>query len=226
MFGRDKRQMVTPEQALPGRASSAPELAPHHVNGTSITPPYPDGTATAVFGMGCFWGAERVFWRLDGVVTTAVGYAGGFTQHPRYDEVCTGRTGHTEAVLVVYDPEVVSYDTLLKHFWEQHDPTQGMRQGNDVGTQYRSAVYTTSDEQAAAAAASRDQYQAALTDAGFGEITTEIAPAGDFFWAEDAHQQYLSKNPWGYCNHGFCQVAYDEAAHGQDAPTKVSLPDA
>jgi peptide-methionine (S)-S-oxide reductase len=158
--------------------------------------------------MGCFWGAERIFWQIPGVHTTAVGYAGGFTPNPTYDEVCTGRTGHAEVALVVYDPEQVSADRLLKEFWEQHDPTQGMRQGNDVGTQYRSAIYVTTPEQRAAAERSRATYQQALTASGFGEITTEITDAGHFYYAEDYHQQYLAKNPMGYCNHGFCQVAY------------------
>ena len=174
----------------------------HFVLGTPIAPPFPDGLEQAVFGLGCFWGAERKFWEADGVFTTAVGYAGGFTPNPTYEEVCSGRTGHTEAVLVVFDPARISYDALLKIFWEAHDPTQGMRQGNDVGTQYRSAIYTTSDAQAAAAAASRDMFERVLADAGYGPITTEIAPAGPFYYAEDYHQQYLAKNPGGYCGLG------------------------
>ena len=223
MFGTRKTQMVEPDAALPGRDQPMPITEAHHANGTDITPPFPEGTATAQFGMGCFWGAERIFWRMDGVHTTAVGYAGGYTPNPTYEEVCTGRTGHTEAVLVVYDPQRVSYEQLLKAFWENHDPTQGMRQGNDAGTQYRSTIYTTDDEQLAAAKRSRDRYQQALTEAGYGEITTEIEPAGDFFYAEEAHQQYLSKIPWGYCNHGFCQVAYHADAHGQGG-ARVELP--
>jgi peptide-methionine (S)-S-oxide reductase len=174
----------------------------HDVLGTPIKPPFPDGLQQAVFGMGCFWGAERVFWEAPGVYTTAVGYAGGQTPNPTYEEVCSGRTGHTEAVLVVFDPSQTSYEAMLKLFWEGHDPTQGMRQGNDVGTQYRSAVYTTSPAQADAARASRDRYQAALNDRGLGEITTEIAEAGPFYYAEDYHQQYLAKNPGGYCGVG------------------------
>jgi peptide-methionine (S)-S-oxide reductase len=204
-FGRAKSQMVDPAEALPGRdASVLPAPRPHTVLGTSIVPPFPEGMEQLVVGMGCFWGAERMLWRLDGVHTTAVGYAGGYTPNPTYEEVCSGRTGHTEVVLVVFDPAKVSRDVVLKTFWEGHDPTQGMRQGNDVGTQYRSAVYTTSPEQAAAVAASRVAFQAELTKAGLGEITTEIAPAGPFFWAEDYHQQYLSdaKNPGGYCGLG------------------------
>ncbi|HVE67153.1 MAG TPA: peptide-methionine (S)-S-oxide reductase MsrA, partial [Solirubrobacteraceae bacterium] len=174
----------------------------HAVLGSPLKPPFPENLESAVFGLGCFWGAERRFWELPGVHTTAVGYAGGITPNPTYEEVCSARTGHTEAVLVVFDPAKVSYDDLLRTFWEGHDPTQGMRQGNDVGTQYRSAIYTTSDEQAAAAAASRDRYQAALRDAGRGEITTEVAPAGPFYYAEDYHQQYLHKVPNGYCGIG------------------------
>ena len=177
-----------------------PVTEPHHVNGASITPPWPEGSRTAVFAMGCFWGAERIFWELPGVVTTAVGYTGGYSPNPTYREVCTGRTGHTEAVLVVYDPEQISYGELLTAFWEGHDPTQGMGQGNDVGTQYRSGVYTTDTEQLAQAEASREQFQRVLTDAGLGGITSDVEPLGEFFYAEDYHQQYLSKNPGGYCN--------------------------
>jgi peptide-methionine (S)-S-oxide reductase len=179
----------------------------HAVTGERIQPPFPEGTRTAVFGMGCFWGAERLFWQTPGVVSTAVGYAGGMTPNPTYEETCTGRTGHTEAVLVVYDPRQVSYEDLLKVFWEGHDPTQGMRQGNDLGTQYRSAIYTDGDEQAAAAAASRERYQQALSERGKGEITTEVAPAGPFYYAEDYHQQYLHKVPNGYCGLGGTGVA-------------------
>jgi peptide-methionine (S)-S-oxide reductase len=219
-FTRSKSAMVAPSDALPGRDRPMPTAETHLVTDAPLHPPFPDGTEQAVFGMGCFWGAERLFWQTDGVITTAAGYAGGYTRNPTYEEVCSGRTGHTEVVLVVYDPTIVDYDTLLKVFWENHDPTQGMRQGNDVGTQYRSAIYTTTDEQRARAEASRDVYQRALTDAGFGTITTEIAEAGPFYYAEDYHQQYLKKNPFGYCNHGFCQVAYDP----EQAPTRVELP--
>jgi peptide-methionine (S)-S-oxide reductase len=174
----------------------------HFVNGASLTPPWPDRTRTAVFALGCFWGAERAFWQLPGVISTAVGYTGGFTENPTYQEVCSGRTGHTEAVLVAYDPDRISYDQLLAAFWEGHDPTQGYRQGNDVGTQYRSGIYTTDDEQLAAALASRDRFQKVLTGAGLGEITSDIEPLRDFFYAEEYHQQYLAKNPGGYCGLG------------------------
>lgn len=210
--------MPTPESALPGRSEPIPISASHFVDGSSMTPPFPEGSETIYFGMGCFWGAERIFWQLPGVITTAVGYQGGFTENPTYEEVCTGRTGHTEAVLVVYDPEQVSVDVLLKHFWEQHDPTTPNRQGNDVGTQYRSAVYWTTAEQRDAVLASRDAYGKGLADAGYGSITTEIRPAdeaGPFYYAEEYHQQYLAKNPHGYCNHGFCQIPY-EAAVGSE----------
>jgi peptide-methionine (S)-S-oxide reductase len=200
--------MVAPEEALPGRNEAMDPSDVHFVNGTSIYPPFPNGMEVAYFGMGCFWGAERIFWQIPGVYTTAAGYAGGYTPNPTYEEVCSTRTGHTEAVIVVYDPEKVTYERLLKDFWEQHDPTQYMGQGNDRGTQYRSAIYTTTDEQADIAKRSRDQYQALLTEKGFGEITTEIAEAGQFYYAEGYHQQYLAKNPGGYCNHGFCQVSY------------------
>jgi peptide-methionine (S)-S-oxide reductase len=203
LFGRDKVRMPTPDEALPGREQRIfPVPATHEVLGAPLGPPFPDGLERAVFGLGCFWGAERVFWQTDGVYTTAIGYAGGYTPNPTYEEVCSGRTGHTEAVLVVFDPAVVSYEQVLKVFWENHDPTQGMRQGNDVGTQYRSAIYTSSPEQAATAAISRDAYQQALTAAGRSEITTEVAEAGDFWYAEDYHQQYLHKNPLGYCGLG------------------------
>ena len=202
-LSRRQPEMPTPEAALPGR--EAPIVAPgeHFVLGTPIAPPFPEGTQRAILGLGCFWGAERIFWQLPGVHTTAVGYAGGSTPNPTYEEVCSGRTGHTEAVLVVFRPEEVSYEDILKAFWEGHDPTQGMRQGNDVGTQYRSAVYATSDGQLAAAESSAKRYAEALRAAGReAEITTEIAPAGDFFYAEDYHQQYLAKNPGGYCGLG------------------------
>ena len=194
--------MPTRDEALPGRESALPVTDRHFVTGRSIKPPFPDHLQQAVFGLGCFWGAERIFWETPGVWTTAVGYAGGHTPNPTYEEVCSARTGHTEAVLVVFDPEVISYDELLKVFWEAHDPTQGMRQGNDVGTQYRSAIYVHSPEQLRAAEASRQRYGEALRASGHGEITTEIAEAGPFFYAEDYHQQYLAKNPNGYCGIG------------------------
>ncbi len=201
VFGA-KTQMPTPEEALPGRDEQMPVPDAHLVLGTPLTPPFPDRSEQAVFGLGCFWGAERAFWQLDGVHTTAVGYAGGYTPNPTYEEVCSGRTGHAEVVLVVFDPQRTSYDELLRVFWESHDPTQGMRQGNDVGTQYRSAIYTTSPAQQRAAEASRDRYQEALRAAGHGDITTEIAPAGPFFYAEPYHQQYLARVPNGYCGLG------------------------
>ncbi|MCU1454067.1 MAG: peptide-methionine (S)-S-oxide reductase [Acidimicrobiales bacterium] len=201
-FAKHSSEMVSPADALPGRDTPLPVAEAHHVNGRPLTPPFPDGMETAVFGLGCFWGAERVFWQTPGVWTTAVGYAGGFTPNPTYEETCTGRTGHTEAVLVVFDPAVISYPELLKVFWEGHDPTQGMRQGNDRGSQYRSAIFTTSPEQQAAAEASSDAFQQVLTAGGYGPITTEIAPAGPFYYAEDYHQQYLAKVPHGYCGLG------------------------
>jgi peptide-methionine (S)-S-oxide reductase len=189
----------TPETALPGRSTPMPVPERHYVNGASLTGPWPDGTQTAIFALGCFWGAEKDFWETPGVVSTAAGYAGGFTPNPTYEEACSGRTGHAESVLVAYDPTTVSYEELLKVFWEHHDPTQGNRQGNDVGSQYRSAIYTADAEQQRAAEASRDAYQRELSAAGFGEITTEIKPAAAFYYAEDYHQQYLAKNPRGYC---------------------------
>jgi peptide-methionine (S)-S-oxide reductase len=201
-FTRKKLEMVGPDEALAGRPTEMTVPASHEVLGTPLQPPFPDGLETAVFGLGCFWGAERIFWQAPGVYTTAVGYAGGATPNPTYEEVCSGRTGHTEAVLVVFDPKVTSFEALLKLFWEGHDPTQGMRQGNDVGTQYRSAVYVSSPEQRAAVEASRDAFQPMLTERGFGEITTEIADAGPFYYAEPYHQQYLAKNPNGYCGLG------------------------
>ena len=207
LFGRDKSRMVNADEALPGRSTSMPVTERHAVTGHRIVPPFPDGLRTAVFGMGCFWGAERIFWRTPGVYSTAVGYAGGYTQNPSYEEVCSGRTGHTEVVLVVFDPGQISYAELLRVFWEGHDPTQGMRQGNDRGTQYRSAVYTTDAEQAAEAETSRLTYQQALTAAGRGEITTEIATLRDFYYAEDYHQQYLERNKNGYCGIGGTGVA-------------------
>ena len=194
-----KTTMVDADAALADRSDPIPVSGVHYVNQSSYLPPFPDGTEVAYFGMGCFWGAERLFWQLDGVVTTAVGYQGGITRNPSYADVCTGRTGHTEAVLVVYDPKVISYDELLKVFWEEHDPSQGMRQGADVGTQYRSTVYWATDDQAAAVKASRDMYQESISAAGFGEITTELAEAEPFYYAEEYHQQYLAKNPNGYC---------------------------
>jgi len=202
LFTRHKTQMIDADTALPGRADAMPLPERHDVLGTPLRPPFPEGLERAVFGLGCFWGAERLFWETPGVYTTAVGYAGGYTPNPTYEEVCAARTGHTEAVLVVFDPAKTSYDELLKVFWEGHDPTQGMRQGNDVGTQYRSAIYTTTDQQLAAAQASRDAYAKQLGAAGYGEITTEIAPAGEFYYAESYHQQYLAKNPNGYCGLG------------------------
>ena len=199
LFNRDKMDMPSPEQALPGRTTPLTVPERHFVNGERIVPPYPDGTQLALFAAGCFWGVEKTFWNVPGVVSTAVGYAGGFTPNPTYEEVCSGRTGHAEVVRVVYDPSRVSYEELLKHFWEEHDPTQGMRQGNDTGTQYRSAIYTYSADQKRAAEASRDAYQKALSDVGYGQITTEVEDASDFYFAEDYHQQYLAKNPAGYC---------------------------
>lgn len=200
--------MISEADALPGRAEAIQVAEKHIVLGNPMVPPFPDGMEQLVVGMGCFWGAERFFWQLEGVYTTAVGYAGGYTPNPTYKETCSGKTGHTEAVLVVFDPTKVDLDTLFKIFWENHDPTTANRQGNDVGTQYRSAIYTSSPEQMTAALASKDQYQAQLAENGFGEISTEIAEAGEFYYAEDYHQQYLQKNPGGYCNHGFCQVSY------------------
>jgi peptide-methionine (S)-S-oxide reductase len=203
MFDRwRKTVMVRAEDALKGRAESMPVAAKHLVLGAPMVPPFPGDLEVAVFGLGCFWGAERKFWQVKGVYSTAVGYAGGFTPNPTYEEVCSGLTGHTEAVLVVFEPKLVSFERLLTVFWESHDPTQGMRQGNDTGTQYRSAIYGRSDAQLAAARASRDAYDPQLAAAGHGPITTEIAPAGAFFYAEDYHQQYLAKNPNGYCGIG------------------------
>ena len=202
LFGREKTRMPTPDETLPGREATMPVGDRHAVLGTGITPPCPAGLQTAVFGLGCFWGAERKFWQLDGVHATAAGYAGGFTPNPTYEEVCSGRTGHAEVVLVVFDPEKVSYADLLRVFWESHDPTQGMRQGNDIGTQYRSAIYTADEAQQRAAEESRDAFAPVLRAAGYGDITTEIAPAGPFYYAEDYHQQYLHKVPNGYCGLG------------------------
>jgi peptide-methionine (S)-S-oxide reductase len=207
IFGRDKTAMVEPDAALPGRSQEMRVPDRHEVLGTPLRGPFPEGVETAIFGMGCFWGAERIFWQAPGVYTTAVGYAGGVTPNPTYEEACSGRTGHTEAVLVAYDTADTSYEELLKLFWEGHDPTQGMRQGNDVGTQYRSAILWSGDAQRAAAEASRDAYQETLSGAGYGEITTELAQAGPFYYAEDYHQQYLAKNPGGYCGLGGTGVA-------------------
>jgi peptide-methionine (S)-S-oxide reductase len=197
-----KQKLPSREQALPGRAEKMDVPARHHVNGAPLEPPFPAGTELAMFGLGCFWGAERKFWELPGVISTSVGYAAGSTPNPTYEEVCSGLTGHGEVVRVVFDPKQISYGELLRVFWESHDPTQGMRQGNDVGTQYRSGIYTYGTEQHAAALASRDAYQAELKRAGYGPITTEILEAPEFYYAEDYHQQYLAKNPWGYCGIG------------------------
>jgi peptide-methionine (S)-S-oxide reductase len=199
--------MVTADEALPGRDEPMMVPAAHEVLGNPIAPPFPDGLEQAVVGLGCFWGAERIFWEAPGVYTTAVGYAGGFTPNPTYEEVCSGRTGHTEAVLVVFDPKQTSYDEILRRFWEGHDPTQGMRQGNDRGTQYRSAIYTLDESQRAAVEASRERFQGELGKAGYGDVTTEIAEAGPFYYAEPYHQQYLAKNPGGYCGLGGTGVA-------------------
>jgi peptide-methionine (S)-S-oxide reductase len=199
---RDKTEMVEPREALAGRDESMVVPDQHYVLGTPITPPFPDGFERAVFGMGCFWGAERVFWQAPGVYTTAAGYAGGYTPNATYEEVCGGRTGHAEVVLAVYDPAKTSYEEVLRLFWENHDPTQGMRQGNDAGTQYRSTIYWEDEAQRAAAERSREMYERELRDAGYGEITTEIAQAGPFYYAEPYHQQYLAKNPNGYCGLG------------------------
>ena len=201
-FLTQKNRMPSRQEALPGRAKRMAVPATHVVNGNRLEPPFPAGTELALFGMGCFWGAERIFWKGQGVYSTAVGYAGGFTPNPTYEEVCSGRTGHTEVVRVVFDPAVVSYESLLRAFWEHHDPTQGMRQGNDAGTQYRSAIYCDSPAQRAAAEASRQAYQPVLTAAGHGLITTEILDAPEFYFAEEYHQQYLAKNPGGYCGLG------------------------
>ncbi|KAA6182844.1 peptide-methionine (S)-S-oxide reductase MsrA [Thiohalocapsa marina] len=207
-FRRNTR-MPTAAEALPGREQPMAVTNRHHVNGHPIQPPFPDGLALALFGLGCFWGAEKTFWQLPGVYSTAVGYAGGLTPNPGYEEVCSGRTGHNEVVRVVYDPERIGYEDLLKAFWEGHDPTQGMRQGNDIGTQYRSGIYCADTAQQQAAEVSRTRYQQALHAAGLkAAITTEIIPAPPFYYAEDYHQQYLSKNPGGYCGHGGCGVRY------------------
>jgi len=208
LFGLGKKSTLPkPEEALPGRAAKMSVPERHFVNGNPLQPPYPDGMEIAMFGLGCFWGAERKFWQLDGVFVTAVGYAAGITPNPTYQEVCTGRTGHNEVVLVVFDPKVISYEQLLKTFWESHDPTQGMRQGNDVGTQYRSGIYVYSETQKKLAEASLEAYQQALSAAGYKTITTEILDAPEFYYAEGYHQQYLAKNPNGYCGLGGTNVA-------------------
>jgi peptide-methionine (S)-S-oxide reductase len=208
MFGYLTPKMVTREQALPGRNDSMPVPARHYVNGNPLNDPVPQGMHDCIFALGCFWGAERKFWQLEGVWSTAVGYAGGYTPNPSYEEVCTGLTGHTEVVRVVYDPDIISYQQLLETFWQAHDPTQGMRQGNDRGTQYRSAIYCSTDEQYSQALRSRDAYQDSLTKNGFGTVTTEIEKAKKFYFAEDYHQQYLAKNPNGYCGLGGTGVEY------------------
>ncbi|MFW5920937.1 MAG: peptide-methionine (S)-S-oxide reductase MsrA [Polyangiales bacterium] len=202
LFGRKPDRIPSKDEALPGRSEPMDVPQEHHVLGHPLEPPFPERMLRAVFGMGCFWGAEKAIWQAEGDYTTAAGYAGGHTPNPTYEEVCSGRTGHAEVVLVVFDPDVTSYAQMLRIFWENHDPTQGMRQGADVGTQYRSAIYWHGDEQRRAAEASREAYQEALREAGHGEITTEIAEAGDFYYAEGYHQQYLSKNPQGYCGLG------------------------
>jgi peptide-methionine (S)-S-oxide reductase len=202
LFFREKTKMIEPERALPGRSEKMRVPERHFVLGTPLEPPFPEGIETAVFGMGCFWGAERMFWEADGVYTTAVGYAGGYTPNPSYEEVCSGSTGHTEVVLVAFDPAKTSYEEMLRIFWENHDPTQGMRQGNDMGTQYRSAIYLTDESQRAAADASLAMYDERLRKAGYTDVTTEIRDDQQFYYAEDYHQQYLAKNPNGYCGIG------------------------
>jgi peptide-methionine (S)-S-oxide reductase len=204
---RKSREIPSPAEALPGRPTPIPTAERHFVNGRPLKGPYPEGMETVVFGLGCFWGAERAFWTREGVWVTAAGYAGGATPNPTYEEVCSGRTGHNEVVLVVYDPAVVTFEDLLKLFWESHDPTQGMRQGNDVGTQYRSGIYVQGEARRAAAQASKEAYERALKARGYGAVTTEIAEAGPFYFAEDYHQQYLAKNPGGYCGLGGTGVA-------------------
>jgi peptide-methionine (S)-S-oxide reductase len=208
MFGRRVSEIPADGDALPGRSESVEVPETHYINGNPLEGPFPEDTEVAVFGMGCFWGAERRFWKMPGVYTTSAGYAGGATPNPTYEEVCSGRTGHAEVVMVVYRPAEVSYDDLLRVFWETHDPTQGYRQGNDIGTQYRSTIYTTSDGQLDQAKRSKDVYQSVLDESGLGEITTEIAPLGEYFYAEDYHQQYLGKNPWGYDCHANTGIAY------------------
>jgi peptide-methionine (S)-S-oxide reductase len=215
LFGFGKKlALPSPNEALPGRAESIPVPAQHYVNGNSLKPPYPEGLEMAMFGLGCFWGAERKFWQQKGAFVTAVGYAGGLTPNPTYQEVCTGMTGHNEVVYVVFDPKVISYQDLLKVFWESHDPTQGMRQGNDVGTQYRSGIYVYSDRQRQLAEASKEGYQKALSAAGYGQITTEILDAPEFYYAEGYHQQYLAQNPNGYCGLGGTQIDFESFKSG------------
>ena len=216
LFTSHKKRMVTADQALPGRDEPMPVRAPHLVLGTPITPPFPEGLERAIFAMGCFWGAERLFWTLPGVYTTAVGYAGGFTPNPTYREVCGGRTGHAEVVLVVFDPAQISYERLLRTFFEGHDPTQGMRQGNDVGTQYRSAIYTTTPSRRRWPRRSRPASRSPLSEAGYGTITTEIRPAGAFYYAEPSHQQYLKANPGGYCGLGGTGCPARSVCRGRD----------
>jgi peptide-methionine (S)-S-oxide reductase len=217
LFMRKTTALPNAAEALPGRATAIPTATTHFVNGRKLQPPYPAGLEQAVFALGCFWGAERKFWQLgDGIYATAVGYAGGHTPNPTYEEVCSGRTGHTEVVLVVFDPTAIGVEGVLKTFWENHDPTQGMRQGNDVGTQYRSAIYTVDEDQAAAVARSQAMFQSKLAEAGYGEITTEVAPAPAFFYAEDYHQQYLAKNPNGYCGLGGTGVSCPVGLAGAD----------
>ncbi|MQA00236.1 MAG: peptide-methionine (S)-S-oxide reductase MsrA [Dehalococcoidia bacterium] len=223
-FDRVSLEIPSPQAALPGRSESTPVPETHLVFGTPLQGPWPDRTRLATFGMGCFWGTEKFMWQAPGVYSTFVGYAGGHTPNPTYDEVCSGRTGHNEVAVVVYDLDQGSYEDLLKVFWENHDPTQGMRQGNDIGTQYRSAIYTHDDEQREAALRSRERYQQALHAAGYGDITTEIVPAGAFYYAEPFHQQYLARNPMGYCNHGFCQVAYDPTQTLEPSIARAELP--
>jgi len=208
---RSKAEMPSSAEALPGRDSALTVPETHYVNGNRIVPPFPAGLQEAVFALGCFWGAEKHFWQLPGVYSTAVGYAGGVTPNPTYEEVCSGRTGHAEVIKVIFDPAKVSYETLLREFWESHDPTQGMRQGNDVGTQYRSAIYAQTAAQRSAAEASKKAFQAQLSAAGFGAITTQIADAPVFYYAEDYHQQYLAKNPGGYCPDHSCGVSFESA---------------
>ena len=214
MLFRKQPVMVTPSEALPGRSMPIAVPGRHLVLGTPLQGPWPEGMQRATFAMGCFWGAEKFMWKVPGVYSTFVGYEGGFTPNPTYEEVCSGRTGHAEVAVVIFDPAKTSYDALLKVFWENHDPTQWMRQGGDIGTQYRSAIMVEDDGQKAEATASRERYQAALAGAGVGEIVTQIVPAGTFYYAEDYHQQYLQRNPHGYCNHGFCQAAYPSTATG------------
>ncbi|HEY9907567.1 MAG TPA: peptide-methionine (S)-S-oxide reductase MsrA [Thermosynechococcaceae cyanobacterium] len=216
LFGIGKKQgLPTSADALPGRSETMPVSNRHFINGNPIQPPFPPGFQTALFGLGCFWGAERKFWQQKGVFSTAVGYAAGLTPNPTYHEVCSGQTGHNEVVLVVFDPQVISYEQLLKVFWESHNPTQGMRQGNDSGTQYRSGIYTYSDEQKQLAEASKVAYQNALSVGGYGDITTEILPAPEFYYAEDYHQQYLGKNPNGYCGLGGTKICLPELSSSQ-----------